>query len=134
RQHQARAAILLSISMKSTVISNYLLDVLSKTQLDQFNQVIVLSEVLIFITADGCAFYSIPNLTQPPFLIFLFGWIFFPQIHPFFCFFIYFLSIFLYFFHIQSIFMLCFAYESQKIVTFFWLSHFKKKNRIKLMR
>ncbi|ELW87044.1 hypothetical protein ACINWC743_0762 [Acinetobacter sp. WC-743] len=44
---------------------------------------------------------------------------FFPQIHPFFCFFIYFLSIFLYFFHIQSILMLCFAYESQKIVTFF---------------
>ncbi|ENV20279.1 hypothetical protein F963_03719, partial [Acinetobacter bereziniae NIPH 3] len=42
---------------------------LSKTQLNQFNQVIVLSEVLIFITADGCAFYSIPNLTQPLFLI-----------------------------------------------------------------
>ena len=119
RQHQARSAILLSISRKSTVISNYFLNFLSKTQLNQFNQVIVLSEVLIFITADGCAFYSIPNLTQPPFLIFLFGWMFFPQIYPFFCFFIYFLSIFLYFFHIQSILMLCFAYESQKIVTFF---------------
>ncbi|MCU4320069.1 hypothetical protein KTH44_13175 [Acinetobacter bereziniae] len=69
RQHQARSAILLSISRKSTVISNYFLNLLSKTQLNQFNQVIVLSEVLIFITADGCAFYSIPNLTQPPFLI-----------------------------------------------------------------
>ena len=93
RQHQARSAILLSISRKSTVISNYFLNFLSKTQLNQFNQVIVLSEVLIFITADGCAFYSIPQPTQPPFLIFLFGWIFFPQIYPFFCFFIYFLSI-----------------------------------------
>ncbi|MFW2011774.1 hypothetical protein ACG9ZD_02675, partial [Acinetobacter bereziniae] len=64
-----RSAILLSISRKSTVISNYFLNLLSKTQLNQFNQVIVLSEVLIFITADGCAFYSIPQPTQPPFLI-----------------------------------------------------------------
>ncbi|MFH7353971.1 hypothetical protein L1A70_19455, partial [Acinetobacter bereziniae] len=134
RQHQARSAILLSISRKSTGISNYFLNFLSKTQLNQFNQVIVLSEVLIFITADGCAFYSIPNLTQPPFLIFLFGWMFFPQIHPFFCFFIYFLSIFIYFFHIQSILELCFSYESQKISAYFWLSYFKKKNRINLMR
>ncbi|WP_266126192.1 hypothetical protein [Acinetobacter bereziniae] len=69
RQHQARSAILLSISRKSTGISNYFLNFLSKTQLNQSNQVIVLSEVLIFITANGCAFYSIPNLTQLPFLI-----------------------------------------------------------------
>ncbi|WP_252510714.1 hypothetical protein [Acinetobacter bereziniae] len=69
RQHQARSAILLSISRKSTMISNYFLNFFSKTQLNQFNQVIVLSEVLIFITADGCAFYSIPQPTQPPFLI-----------------------------------------------------------------
>ncbi len=67
RQHQARSAILLSISRKSTGISNYFLNSPSKTQLNQFNQVIVLSEVLIFITADGCAFYSIPLPTQPPF-------------------------------------------------------------------
>ncbi|MCL6242013.1 hypothetical protein M5E96_11320, partial [Acinetobacter sp. ANC 7086] len=40
------------------------LNFLSKTQLNQFNQVIVLSEVLIFITADGCAFYSISDPTQ----------------------------------------------------------------------
>ena len=65
RQHQARSAILLSISRKSTVISNYFLNFLSKTQLNQFNQVIVLSEVLIFITADGCAFYSISEQVQP---------------------------------------------------------------------
>ncbi|MCL6246819.1 hypothetical protein M5F00_02910, partial [Acinetobacter sp. ANC 4945] len=44
-----------------------ILNFLSKTQLNQFNQVIVLSEVLIFITADGCAFYSISDPTQHPF-------------------------------------------------------------------
>ncbi|MCL6239317.1 hypothetical protein M5F66_13470, partial [Acinetobacter sp. ANC 5033] len=43
------------------------LNLSNKTQLNQFNQVIVLSEVLIFITADGCAFYSIFDPTQHPF-------------------------------------------------------------------
>ena len=48
------------------------LNFLSKTKLNQFNQVFVSQEVLIFITADGCAFYSISLSTQPLFLVFLF--------------------------------------------------------------
>jgi len=36
-----------------------------------------LSEVLFNITADGCAFYSIPYPTQPLFLNFFINWTFF---------------------------------------------------------
>ncbi len=64
RHQQARSAILLFISKKSTSNSNYFLNLSNKTQPNQFNQVIVLSEVLIFITADGCAFYSISGSLQ----------------------------------------------------------------------
>jgi len=74
-----------------------------------------LSEVLFNITADGCAFYSIPFPTQPLFLNFFIGCAFFPQNQHFFMLFIYFLSIFHYFFHIKVIFMLCFLLSNHKI-------------------
>ena len=44
------------------------LNFLSKTKLNQFNQVFVSQEVLIFITADGCACYSMSYQAQPLFL------------------------------------------------------------------
>ncbi|ENX24628.1 hypothetical protein F892_00050, partial [Acinetobacter vivianii] len=33
-----------------------------------FSQILVSQQVFIYITADGCAFYSIPNPMQHPFL------------------------------------------------------------------
>ena len=80
RHQQARSAILLSLSRKSTSNFKLFINFLSKTQLNQFNQVIVLSEVLIFITADGCAFYSISDPLQYPFLYLMFKSSFFNQI------------------------------------------------------
>jgi hypothetical protein len=82
RHQQARSAILLSLSRKSTSNFKLFINLLSKTQLNQFNQVIVLSEVLIFITADGCAFYSISGTLQYHFLNILIECIIFQQ-NPF---------------------------------------------------
>ncbi|MFW1914032.1 hypothetical protein ACG94V_15305, partial [Acinetobacter sp. ULE_I001] len=58
------------------------------------NQVPDLSEVLFNITADGCAFYSIPFPTQPLFLNFFISWTFFRPKWQNKSFFRYFLSLF----------------------------------------
>ncbi|MGL5403108.1 MAG: hypothetical protein ACRC9I_04885, partial [Acinetobacter sp.] len=46
---------------------------------NQSSQILVSQQVFICITADGCAFYTIPLPTQPPFLLFSFACFFFLQ-------------------------------------------------------
>ncbi len=83
RHHQARSAMLLQSKLKSTGNFDIFKTYQSTQEPNQSSQTLVYQQVFICITADGCAFYTIPLPTQPPFLIFLFKWTFLNQNHNF---------------------------------------------------
>ncbi|MCG2952645.1 hypothetical protein KZ293_26890, partial [Escherichia coli] len=72
RHHQARSAMLLQISSKSTGNFDIFKNLSSNPQPNHSSQVTVFQQVSICITADGCAFYTIPIPLQPlsPFFFF----------------------------------------------------------------
>ena len=87
RQQQARSAILRFLFRKSTSNVNLFLNLSTKLRFNAFRQTLVSQQVLIKITADECAFYSISNPTQHLFLNYLFEWFSFVQFSLFYSYF-----------------------------------------------